>query len=732
MPNLRRGMPLAEPRFSHLTLAMEQGLNNSLSRAFSSLERESLLHMSDELIEEMDALDAASLAAYTADLVGATEVTQTEADSVIGVQGGLLTRMEASPSFTQLAGEAGAAIVGFSRPETGAVSQTLEEIALRVGSVKDFGAVGDGITDDTASIQAAVDALDHVHFPPGVYKVVASAVSPFTYGNSSTPVYYAVNINKSGLRLIGDSAAIELYGVDNPSGTEINYAFSTDKNMTLGALTDIRISGLDFDFTPKAGKFGTTYRSLHVVGVRGLFLDNLHLYSTGSRYGATITIQNSEQIRMSNIRMRNVTQGMNFSYVDDVQMSNLMFDYFSEAIDFDRKASRVNANNLNFVSTFGTGSGQCMDLNSVSNSSLTNISAENCGNVAYINFKQTTPPTYADYVNNAPITVYSPSHNVTIDGLKMIDCGAGTNAINVSDDFDTEPGVLTRDITIRNVTMVESGSIEVRMAINVLLENITCINPYPNLAAGYALFFILQGTRVNARASATLKNITVKGMATSQDVIRSSGAEYCIMDNIHVENYPQDAIEISSPPAGSHYAITNSRFLRTVDTVVTGIAVRLTNVVSENVQFDWSNNIITQYTTPFSVSNAAAGRLLPSRSVGLGTQAFTSGTKRISLYCDLNKTAYIGDIRCSALTAAASGTNYVSYTIRKNGTSIGSSSDTAGITTGVPYGVGFVTPEALALVAPGECIYLEATATGTGRTLDAFDVKVYYAEFISV
>ena len=38
-------------------------------------------------------------------------------------------------------------------------------------SVKDFGAVGDGGTDDTAAIQAALAARNHVRFPAGQYKI---------------------------------------------------------------------------------------------------------------------------------------------------------------------------------------------------------------------------------------------------------------------------------------------------------------------------------------------------------------------------------------------------------------------------------------------------------------------------------------------------------------------------------------------------------------------------------
>ena len=66
----------------------------------------------------------------------------------------------------------------------GAISAAALKTALGLDavSVKDYGAVGDGVTDDAAAIQAAVDAAEllgggTVYFPPGEYRVGAGIVA---------------------------------------------------------------------------------------------------------------------------------------------------------------------------------------------------------------------------------------------------------------------------------------------------------------------------------------------------------------------------------------------------------------------------------------------------------------------------------------------------------------------------------------------------------------------------
>jgi hypothetical protein len=54
---------------------------------------------------------------------------------------------------------------------TGAVATTVQTKLRESVSVKDFGAVGDGVTDDTAAIQAAINTGFNLTFPSGTYLV---------------------------------------------------------------------------------------------------------------------------------------------------------------------------------------------------------------------------------------------------------------------------------------------------------------------------------------------------------------------------------------------------------------------------------------------------------------------------------------------------------------------------------------------------------------------------------
>ncbi len=78
-----------------------------------------------------------------------------------------------------LAASSGSSLVGFIQSGTGAVARTAQAKMRDTVSVKDFGATGDGVADDTAEIQAALDSGHRcIYFDDGTYLVSAMLTTP--------------------------------------------------------------------------------------------------------------------------------------------------------------------------------------------------------------------------------------------------------------------------------------------------------------------------------------------------------------------------------------------------------------------------------------------------------------------------------------------------------------------------------------------------------------------------
>uniref|UniRef100_UPI001E4CA50A glycoside hydrolase family 55 protein n=1 Tax=Massilia oculi TaxID=945844 RepID=UPI001E4CA50A len=78
-------------------------------------------------------------------------------------------------TLAQAALPTAASRIGFQPAGEGAMPMTVENALNETVSVKRFGAVGNGVTDDTAAIQKAIDSLPstggRVYVPPGTYMV---------------------------------------------------------------------------------------------------------------------------------------------------------------------------------------------------------------------------------------------------------------------------------------------------------------------------------------------------------------------------------------------------------------------------------------------------------------------------------------------------------------------------------------------------------------------------------
>lgn len=111
-------------------------------------------------------------------------------------------------SLNQLGTAGGAGLIGYMPEGDGAVATTVEHKLREIVSVKDFGAVGDGVTDDTVAIQAALNSLDNggvVGVPKGVYSV-KSVIIPNNnialVGEESVGVYFVSAAGRWGQTII--------------------------------------------------------------------------------------------------------------------------------------------------------------------------------------------------------------------------------------------------------------------------------------------------------------------------------------------------------------------------------------------------------------------------------------------------------------------------------------------------------------------------------------------------
>lgn len=89
---------------------------------------------------------------------------------------------------------------------------------LNIVSVKDFGAIGDGVADDTAAINAAYAVSEGVYWPPGTYLITASIVpknivtaGQFTIFNRAIIKANAAAVNFNEILTGGTGAGLGLY-----------------------------------------------------------------------------------------------------------------------------------------------------------------------------------------------------------------------------------------------------------------------------------------------------------------------------------------------------------------------------------------------------------------------------------------------------------------------------------------------------------------------------------------
>lgn len=146
-----------------------------------------------------------------------------------------------------LAAAAGSVLIGFLQSSSGAIARTLRVKPREVVSVKDFGAAGDGVTDDAPAIEAICLALfnaggGELYFPPGVYLLATLSTDPDAHDSYITA--------RDHVSFRGDGVGVSVLKV--AKGQNALYAARIAPNIIstkqAGLLRGVAVSGLSFDW----------------------------------------------------------------------------------------------------------------------------------------------------------------------------------------------------------------------------------------------------------------------------------------------------------------------------------------------------------------------------------------------------------------------------------------------------------------------------------------------------
>jgi hypothetical protein len=150
---------------------------------------------------------------YGEDAANTENLASVNGAGLVGVVGGgtvqtSLTALAAAdaarPTSAALAAATGSTLIGFQQSGTGAEPRDVQGKLREQVSVRDFGAVGDGVADDTAAIQAAINSgAKRIYLPEGTYRLT-SHLSITSNGTT----FFGANRRSTQLLQATDSADI--------------------------------------------------------------------------------------------------------------------------------------------------------------------------------------------------------------------------------------------------------------------------------------------------------------------------------------------------------------------------------------------------------------------------------------------------------------------------------------------------------------------------------------------
>ena len=206
----------------------------------------------------------------------------------------------------------------YKQADAGSVARTVYDKLDDVASVRDFGAIGDGVADDAPAFQAAVDAQQCIYVPPGTYRL-ASTVTVKPRRRIVGSGRDTSTINAEGPQAFVFHRNAGAFVVDAASATDWNRSsiVSLTIRMTVGGIRAIGHEFRAYDISFFGG-MATSQTDADGWCIDMIDANECHLSGINAGYGGGT----KHTMGANGIRWRAQTDGVNYgdSLVEEVSI----------------------------------------------------------------------------------------------------------------------------------------------------------------------------------------------------------------------------------------------------------------------------------------------------------------------------------------------------------------------------------------------------------------------------
>ena len=460
---------------------------------------------------------------------GAPEIGNTK---IITEDDNLLTTVN---TYTFKGNTTAAVVTGAS----GDIQRTLQQKLDDRASVKDFGAVGDGVTDDTVAINRAIKNLMTVettgkekrslYFPGGEYKISGTSIKIYPHttiigdGHTSTKIKTSDTTLSNLVEFVDlkgqTQANIGADGGEVPNGIMIvgvTFETSNDQNvMRLDSVQDAQFEDCAWTgpFTNQSGQTSgnALIKMFSTVANTTKRINFIGCYFEGLEYAVDVS-DNVEDVLFSGCEFKTLYRGFNLAEASDGSTFNKTIGPTGFIISSSR-FDLIDAEAIKIHSAGGKPHG-----NIFANNFLRDVgrNTDDSADVPEINFQEGYNVTFSNFFNRTDVlsniagSVYHespPSNGITLadnQSSKGNITDSRTNA-NLQFDIQREAHIEIDYILTRN-TSRRSG----KLSIDGTSSSVTLVDDFNENIASGVVFFVtadgtLQFTSTNTGSASTFK-----------------------------------------------------------------------------------------------------------------------------------------------------------------------------------------------------------------------------------